>query len=300
MSGRLIGWVGLVGMLAVAAGCGRGQAQGRSPQEGAAPPEKVYDVETHRDLAYYDGPDADPVRHKLDLYLPKGRKEFPVVLFVHGGAWSIGAKSGGPFEAHAALGKMFARHGIGAAVTNYRLSPKVMHPEHVKDVARAFAWVHKHVKDYGGRPDRLFLCGHSAGGHLVSLLATDEQYLKAEGLSRKDVRGVMPISGVYVVAVDGLFTEVFGKDPAKRKQAWPLTHVSAGCPPFLILYADHDFPFIDLGSEVFCKALKDRKVPAETLKLTNRNHLDIIGEAGHDGDPCAKALLEFVGKHTGR
>jgi acetyl esterase/lipase len=301
MSRRLIVWVGLVGVLGLAAGCARGRADD-GPRKGepgaqAAAPEKTYKVETRRDLTYYEGEEADRAKHRLDLYLPKDRKDFPVVLFVHGGAWTIGDKN--DFGAYETLGKMFARHGIGAAVANYRLSPKVMHPEHVKDVARAFAWVRKHVREYGGRPDQLFACGHSAGGHLVSLLATDDRYLKAEGLALADVKGVMAISGVYVVLVDGLFTEVFGKDPAKRKDAWPLTHVRAGCPPFLIVYADGDFPFIDLGSETFCKALLAKKVPAETLKIAKRNHIDIIGKAGQDDDPCARALREFVGKHAG-
>src|SRR5947209_5431295 len=66
-------------------------------------------------------------------------------------------------------------------------------------VARAFAWTQKHAAEYGGRPDQIFACGHSAGGHLVSLLATDESYLKAEGLSAKDIKGVISVSGVYQV-----------------------------------------------------------------------------------------------------
>src|SRR5437868_10085864 len=109
----------------------------------------------------------------------------------------------------------------------------------------------------------------------------------------------MPVSGVYVVALDGLFTDVFGKDPAERKQAWPLTHVHVDCPPFLIVYADQDFPFIDLGSEAFAKALKEKKAEAETLKLTKRNHLDIISRTARDGDPCGQALLDFIAKHVG-
>ena len=51
-----------------------------------------FEVESHKNLAYYDGKDADPVKHKLDLYLPKGHKGFPVVFFVHGGGWTSGDK----------------------------------------------------------------------------------------------------------------------------------------------------------------------------------------------------------------
>src|SRR5205809_2087088 len=141
---------------------------------------KSTEVQIVRDIPYYDGADADKVKHKLDLFLPKGQKDFPVLFFVHGGAWRHGDKNF--LGAYSSLGKFYARRGIGTVVTNYRLSPKVIHPEHIKDVARAFAWTVKNISKYGGDPTSLFLCGHSAGGHLVSLLATDRSYLKAEGI----------------------------------------------------------------------------------------------------------------------
>jgi acetyl esterase/lipase len=251
------------------------------------------DVRAERDLPYYTGPGADKVKHRLDLYLPKGKSDFPVVMFVHGGAWVFGDKDF--FGAHEAVGRMFARHGIGAAVISYRLSPAVQHPEHVKDVARAFAWLHENVMKYGGRPDELFVCGHSAGGHLVSLLATDETYLKAEGLSLADIKGVMPISGVYLIP-DKWFTDVFGKDPETRRKASPINDVHAGCPPFCVVYGDDDFPTCGAISERFCEALKADKVAAESLEIKKRNHIEIITGCGKDDDPCAKALVEFVMK----
>src|SRR5205823_5671892 len=104
------------------------------------------------------------------------------VFFVHGGAWRNGDKSG-ILGVYSALGRFLVRHGLGAVIINYRLSPAVRHPAHVQDVAKAFAWTHKNIARYGGRPDQIFLCGHSAGGHLVALLATDPTYLKAEGLT---------------------------------------------------------------------------------------------------------------------
>jgi arylformamidase len=154
-----------------------------------------FEVDSYRDLTYYKGDAADAVRHRLDLFVPHGRKDYPVVVLLHGGAWVIGDKS--CFGLYSAVGQFLAGQGVGVALPNYRLSPGVKHPEHVRDAARAFRWVHDHIGDYGGRADRIFVGGHSAGGHLAALLCTDERYLKAEGLSLADVRGVIACSGVY-------------------------------------------------------------------------------------------------------
>ena len=163
------------------------------------------------------------------------------------------------------------------------------------DVARAFAWTQRHIERYGGRSDRLFLCGHSAGGHLISLLATEESYLKAEKRSFKDIKGVLSISGVYEIP-EKLFTDVFGKDAEVRRQAGPLTHVKEGCPPFLILYAEKDFPSCDAMSEKFAKALQAKKVSVRIQRIKGRNHLDILGNATKDDDPCSRELLDFIAR----
>ena len=168
----------------------------------AAP--RTFEVESVKDVAYYDSDGADPVKHKLDLYLPKGLKDYPVLFFVHGGAWVSGDK-----KMYAPIGRVLASHGIGAVVTNYRLSPRVKHPAHIEDVARAFAWTHGHIGGHGGRADQIFCCGHSAGGHLVALLATDESYLKAEKLTLAHIKGVIPMSGVYQIP-PLLFASIFG------------------------------------------------------------------------------------------
>jgi acetyl esterase/lipase len=178
------------------------------PGAAAAP---TYEVERVRDVAYNQGADADPRRHRLDLFLPRGLSDYPVVVLVHGGCWMFGNNScAGYFSA---VGAFLASHGVGAVLPNYRLSPRVKHPEHVKDVARAFAWAHAHVAAYGGRPDRMFLAGHSAGGHLVALLATDETYLKAEGLRTQDVKGVICVCGVYRIPPGKLDVTLGGATP---------------------------------------------------------------------------------------
>ena len=220
-------------------------------------------------------------------------KDYPVLFFVHGGAWQMGDKAK-DFGIYITLARSFAQAGVGTVVTNYRLSPGVKHPEHVKDVARAFAWTHKNIAKYGGRPDQIFISGHSAGGHLVALLTTNEQYLKANGLAVKDVRAVIPISGVYDVPARFMPT-VFGTDAEEHKMASPLRQVKPALPPFLILYAEKDFPGCGKApSEAFCKALKDKENRAETEEIKGSDHIRIILSAGKSDDVVFKKILEFI------
>jgi acetyl esterase/lipase len=166
---------------------------------GAAPARAaVYDVQETYDIRYHDASD----RQVLDVLRPKGTAGRPVVFFIHGGGWMFCNKN--YFGLYRGFGRFLAQQGMVAVMVNYRLSPAVKHPEHIKDVARAYAWTRRHIKDYGGDPDRIFLCGHSAGGHLAALLATNESYLKDESLKlqdadRKAIRGVIGICGVYLV-----------------------------------------------------------------------------------------------------
>jgi acetyl esterase/lipase len=251
-----------------------------------------FDVEVVKDLAYYDGPDADPVKHKLDLYLPKEQKDFPVLFFIHGGGWKSGDRS-----LYGALGRLFAKNGLGTVVISYRLSPKVQHPAHIQDVAKAFAWTCQNIGKYGGKVDEIFVSGHSAGGHLAALLATNESYLKAEKLSPANIKGVIPLSGVYMVTPN-LF-KAFPDDEQEAKNASPLEHVKEGEPPFLIIYADKDFPTCDKLSEKFCTALKGCKCEATMLEVKERNHITIIVRMAGEGDPTTQAMLEFIAKHSG-
>jgi acetyl esterase/lipase len=172
------------------------------PAPDAMPIEKV------RDLLYVQPP-SDIFRHRLDIYHPSGVKQFPVVVLVHGGAWTIGDNR--CCGLYTSVAEFLASRGIGVVMPNYRLSPLVKHPEHAKDVARAVAWTKSNIARYGGDPGKLFLAGHSAGGHLVALLATDERYLRGVGLEAANIRGVMGISGVYRIPGGDVHVTVGGK-----------------------------------------------------------------------------------------
>src|ERR671934_2141866 len=107
-----------------------------------------------------DIPYADPAqkRQVLDVYAPGGAKNLPVVFWIHGGGWQTGDKKDVQLKPRA-----FNDKGFIFVSTNYRLLPDVDMGAIVRDVAKAVHWVHDHVADHGGDPDRLFVMGHSAG-----------------------------------------------------------------------------------------------------------------------------------------
>ncbi|QJX01137.1 alpha/beta hydrolase [Frigoriglobus tundricola] len=254
----------------------------------AAPAAAGAEVEVVKDLAYAGTTDE---RQKLDLYLPKGKKDYPLVLFLHGGGFSKGDRKDA-----ATFGDTLAKQGIGVAAVGYRLFPEAKHPQQVQDAAKAFAWLKSNAATRGWRADALFVSGHSAGGHLAALLGTDEQYLKAEKLALSDVRGVIALSGAYVVP--DARKDVFG-DEAARKAASPLTHVKAGLPGFLLVYADKDSPGRDALSKEFAAALLRVKVEVQVIEAKDREHGTLFTKITA-GDPTGDAVVAFVRTHSGK
>lgn len=255
------------------------------------PANAYFETQSITDVAYQDGPDADPVRHRLDIYVPKGHKDFPVLFFVHGGGWVRGSKN--QFGVYGVLARTFTRHGIGVVMPNYRLSPAVQHPEHIRDVARALAWTHKNIGKYGGRPDEIFVSGHSAGGHLCALLATDSSYLKEVGLPPGVVRGCMPLSGLFIIPEHRIFDVAFRK--SDREAASPISHVRPGAPPFLVVLGDNDLPTCDRPqADAFCKKCANCGCTVELMEVPRRNHISILLNMVSDTDPVVCSMLSFI------
>ena len=245
------------------------------------------------DIAYYEGADADAKKHKLDIYTPKGLKDFPVVFFIHGGTWSSGDR-----KMYGNMGQMFASQGIGVVVISYRLSPAVTHPAHIEDVARAFAWTHANIAKYGGRADRIFVAGHSAGGHLTSLLAANPEYLKKHNLSSKNIRGIIPISGVYDIPA-GMFPKIFPGTADALKPASPVKNLTAGGPPALVIYADQDYAGLEQLAKQYTSKLGELKTQATLELIKDRTHITIITKMMLSAKDATSTLaLDFIRKYA--
>lgn len=261
-----------------------------APQEA-----KVREV---KDIAYVEGKDADAKKHKLDLYLPDADGPFPVLMWIHGGGWKMGDRA-----MYGELGRRFAESGVGCAVISYRLSPEVRHPEHIKDCARALAWLHAHVKEHGGDPDRLFVTGQSAGGHLTALLALNRTYLEELKVPEDAIKGAIPMSGVYTIPavkrdLPGLkmFKDAFGSDPDVCKEASPVTHArNAKAPMLVITETEDDRAMLRESMAGFKKALEAADVRnVEFLDAKDRNHITIVTRMYGQEDPVRQAIVDFV------
>lgn len=280
----------------VAAGAAETSEAPGAPQ--TQPKAEAYEVKKTAGVKYFEGEGVDPERHLLDLYIPQGVKDFPVVVWVHGGGWRAGSKEqGDSFIAS------FAAHGIGVASVGYRLAPNVQHPKQIEDVARAFAWVHGHIGEHGGNAKRLFVGGISAGGHLSALLALDGAYLKPHGLDpAKTIAGALPVSGVYKLDVrtpflNGLVENAFGADQEVQREASPVNQVRAGAPPFYILYAQRDPGVLREQGQELAKKLKAAGDDVRCDEVPGVGHLTILKGLKDPENEYTVRLVEFVKSH---
>lgn len=243
-------------------------------------------VELHSDITYTDGSADDANKHKLDLFIPRGKRDFPVLLFAHGGGWRTGDRF-----LYRALGNRLARAGIGVAIPSYRLMGVVgnQHPAQVEDIAAAFAWVRQHIAEYGGDASRLYVSGHSAGGHLVSLLALDRRYLAKHQLSPSDIRGVISMSGIYDVGNAPTFSLL-----GDRRDASPIRYVRSDAPRFLIAYCQWDLLTLPKQARNFSAELRKKLVSAQLLYIPRDNHISEIINITKESGPLIDAVLEFI------
>ncbi len=148
-----------------------------------------HDVVIHHDVAYAEP--GDPA-HRLDVYIPTAtERPMPVVMYVHGGAFSMLSK-----DTHRVMALAFARRGYLVFNINYRLGPRHLFPAPLEDAATALLWVHERCVEYGGDPSRLAIAGESAGGNLVTALAVAHATRRPEPFARALYDADLPLRAV--------------------------------------------------------------------------------------------------------
>lgn len=266
----------------------------------AAEEEINNDMRIIRDIPYRNPAPGDPELTALDVYRPLEGDGLPVMVFIHGGSWRAGDKSW-----EGSKPEYFTSQGFVFVSVNYRLSPEVQHPVHVQDVAHSIAWLHEHVAEYGGDPDRMFLLGHSSGAHLAALVATDERYLHEAGADLSAIKGVIVLDGggydiPKMVNSGELFAKrryerAFGEKKSVWVDASPITHVAPGkwIPPFLLVHARKRDASREQAIALAGK-LREAGVRAEMYHAANKNHLTVNSAIGDEGDETTAQIMAFI------
>ncbi len=259
-----------------------------------------YDYQALPNIQYanFDGFDSNLT--SLDLFVPQGGKDYPVVVFIHGGAWATGDKGN-----HEIKGKYFAERGFIFASINYRLYPEVDYSAQAQDVAKALTWLYQNASQYGGDKTKLFLIGHSAGAHLAALVSADERYLTNEGLNLSVLSGVITLDGagfdlnqvrdLNPRLFERNYQPVFGNSENVLQNASPTNYIAPGknIPPYIMFYVE--------GRELSNQeaiALADKltaiNVSADIAEAISKTHETINQDFGLAGDQVTEQTFVFI------
>jgi acetyl esterase/lipase len=262
------------------------------------------EVERRLDVPYVST-DSDRKR-QLDLYLPRGQKPgFPIVVFVHGGYWTpLDRRWLQPLiGTFGNVGVAFGRRGIAAAIPGSRQYPQIRSgDESLDDIAAAIRFVRDSCRSWGCDERRIFVIGHSAGGHLVSLLALDERILRRNGVDPNAIAGFVSIDGIFDLGASlasfkpdqiAVMRELFGSAYALAAYS-PISYARAQHPPMLFVDSTGDEKVCLDGFHAMKTRMAEVASPSRFVELAGLGHNEAIVRVGMNDDPLMPTLLDFV------
>ncbi|WP_316840118.1 alpha/beta hydrolase [Pedobacter gandavensis] len=258
-------------------------------------------VKVAKDIDY--GKEPGKISNQLNIFYPEDTlAKKGVIVFIHGGSWSGGKK-----ETYWWLGRNLARKGLVAVMINYGLAPDQQYAQMAADCATAVTWVSEHIGNYGGDPNRIFLMGHSAGGHLAELINSDSQYLNAAGF-KAEIKGLILNDAFgldmneYMSAAEHdanyyNFLRTFTENPEVWTKASPLTYVQQIKNPHLIFYGGKTYPAIQLQSERLKKQLTEQQIPNSIQVIKGKKHVGMISQMVLGSNQLYQKILDFVAQY---
>jgi len=231
------------------------------------------------DLRYGDGP-----RQRLDVF-PCGVLGAPTLVYLHGGYWQMNEK-----EPYAFVGEGLLPAGINLALVEYTLAPAVRLDAIVSEVRAAVDWVIEHARELGGDPRRVFVAGHSAGGHLTAMAMTDAR-----------VAGGIAISGIYDLEPIRLsyLNDKLGLDVSEAERNSPIRHLPTRATPLVVAVGLAELPELIRQSAEYAAAWQQHGLPGRYLPLGGHDHFSVLEEIARPGGAILAALKELASSRLG-
>lgn len=233
----------------------------------------------------------------LDIYKPQisdGRK-LPVIIFFYGGRWETGQK-----EDYRFVGAALAQRGYVVVIPDYRKYPHIRFPVFVEDAAKAVAWTHDTIEQYGGLSNEIYLLGHSSGAHIASLLVTDKHYLKNLNQSDDTIKAFAGLAGPYSFTPDAPDLEDMFGPPSNYSNMQATTFVDGHEAPMLLLWGEKDTIVGRFNLDNLTKAVRAKGGVVETKTYTDIDHVWIVGSMswlGYNKAPVIDDIDTFFAAH---
>jgi acetyl esterase/lipase len=226
------------------------------------------------DLRYGDGG-----RQRLDFFAC-GKPAAPTLGYIHGGYWQMNDK-----EDYAFVGEALLPAGFNLALLEYTLAPTARLDQIVAEIRAAVAWVIAHAGELGGDPRRVFVAGHSAGGHLTAAAMEDPR-----------VAGGLAISGIYDLEPIRLnyLNDKLGLDEAEAARNSPIRHLPSRAAPLVISVGLGELPELIRQSEEYWAAWHAKGLPGGYLPLAGHEHFSILEELAQPSGRLFAALADLA------
>jgi len=252
--------------------------------------EPYADVQVERDLHY--GPAE---RNLLDVFAPAspgGAR--PVLVFVHGGAFTGGNKRGPGGQYYDNIMLWATRSGYVGVNMTYRLAPQYVWPVAQLDIAAALSWVRQNIAARGGNPARIVLMGHSAGAAHVAQYLGHPQFHIAPG---SGLVGAIMVSGLFdptTAEANPPLRAYFGTDPARYAERSALPGMAKTRLPMLLVVAELDPPYFHAQAEQARASLCQSGACPQTVKLLGHNHMSEVFAINTNDQVLTGALRAFI------